>query len=90
MLLRKESGLRSSLDEAGVADEADDDVLLSLIRDIDRGTVGHGLPAPPTAPPPPPPLSASSKSEPPEVPPKSREVCKQFTSGGMRDAIVQF
>ena len=54
VLLRKDS----SLDEAN---EADDAVLLSVLRDIDRGGFGsgHDLPA---APPPPPPPSASARS----------------------------
>ena len=47
VLLRKDSGLRSSFDEAEVTDAVDDDVLLSVIRDIDRGSLGRGLPAPP-------------------------------------------
>ena len=85
VLLRKDSGLRSSFDEAEVTDAVDDDVLLSVIRDIDRGSLGRGLPAPPAAPPPPPPLSASPKREPPEVPPKSWEVSKQAASGIPRE-----
>ena len=83
VLLRKDSGLRSSLDEAEATDAADDDVLLSVIRDIDRGSLGRGLPALPAAPPPPPPLSASPKIDPPEVPPKSSGVRKQASSGAL-------
>ena len=90
VLLRKDSGLRLSVDGAevtGAADD-DDDVLLSVIRDIDRGSFGRGLPALPAAPPPPPPLSASPKRDPPEVPPKSWEVRKHHISGALRDTIV--
>ena len=71
------------LDEAEATDAADDDVLLSVIRDIDRGSLGRGLPALPAAPPPPPPLSASPKIDPPEVPPKSSGVRKQASSGAL-------
>ena len=89
VLLRKDSGLRSEKAEvAADVDAVTDDVLLSVVRDIDRGSLGRGLLTLPTAPPPPPPLSASLQSDPPEVPPKSEEIRKHLSSGATRDTIV--
>ena len=88
VLLRKDSGLRSLSDEAEVtADAVADDVLLSVVRDIDRGSLDRGLPTLPKAPPPPPPLSACLQSDPPEIPPKSEEIRKHLSPAATRDTI---
>ena len=89
VLLRKDSGLRSLSDEAEVAaDAVADDVLLSVVRDIDRGSLGRGLPTLPKALPPPPPLSACLQSDPPEIPPKSEEIRKHLSPAATRDTIL--